>query len=71
MSAACRMACLAPGCGLRSGRNSGRIPNYPRLLHKHADSHGRDVARIRMSRPMKSAREDALRQAHLKGVSRA
>ncbi|KAB2968565.1 PAS domain S-box protein [Zoogloea sp.] len=53
--------------GLKNLR--GRIPNYLRLLHKYADSHGRDVERIRMSlaegRP-----DDAQRQAHsLKGVS--
>ena len=53
--------------GLKNLR--GRIPNYLRLLHKYADSHGRDVARIRMSLS-DGRQEDALRQAHsLKGVS--
>jgi len=53
--------------GLKNLR--GRIPNYLRLLHKYADSHGQDVERIRISLA-EGRREDAQRQAHsLKGVS--
>ncbi|NML25929.1 PAS domain-containing hybrid sensor histidine kinase/response regulator [Zoogloea dura] len=53
--------------GLKNLR--GRIPNYLRLLHKYADSHGRDAERIRVSLA-EGPPDEALRQAHsLKGVA--